>query len=277
LVVIITLICVIILLVFKANVNAQSGAYATGVLALIFSASVAVTLSLKKENKVLKNKKLKKKIYYFSFVSLVFAYTLVDNIVERPDGIVIACVFFLVILFASAISRWRRAFELRVESHKLIGQESEVLWNSIKNKKVNLVPISSTDKKWCKRKEEKIKIHYNCTDPLAFLAISLRDDRSEFVAPLVIKVTKMLDHPNNYFIKVSGAVAIPNTVAYISEQIDPIALYLGLARKNAMEQAIFYVLFGEGEIGLLTYRVLVQHWESTEEDDVRPVIFLMSD
>lgn len=277
LVVIITCISVFILMIFDANINAQAGAYATGVLALILSASIAVTLSLVRENKVLKSKKIKFKTYYFALVSVVFAYTLIDNVKARPDGLIIAGVFFLIILLASAISRWRRAFELRVESHNIVGPGSELLWNQIKNKKVNLVPISSGDKKWFKRKEEKIKKFYKCTDPLAFLAVSLRDDRSEFQTPLVIKVSRMFNNPENYLIEVSGAVAIPNTVAYISEQIDPIAIYLGLARKNAMEQAIFYVLFGEGEIGILTYKVLVQYWESTEEDDVRPVLFLMSE
>lgn len=277
LVIFITLMSIAILIVFNANVNAQAGAYATGVLALILSASIAVALSLRKENSYRPKRKLKLKIIYFTIISLVFAFTLADNVKMRPDGLVIAFFFFLAILFASVISRWHRAFELRVESHNLIGEGSEALWNQIKNKKVNLVPISSGDKKWFKRKEEKIKKHYKCEDPLAFLAVSLRDDRSEFQSPLVIKVSKMSNNTNNYFIEVFGAVAIPNTVAYISEQIDPIAIYLGLARKNAMEQAIFYVLFGEGEIGIITYKVLVQYWESTEEEDVRPVIFLMSE
>ncbi|APJ02667.1 APC family permease [Silvanigrella aquatica] len=277
LVVIITFISILILIAFKANINAQAGAYATGVLALILSAAIAVTLSLKKENNFNPSGRLKLKILYFGFVSLVFAFTLGDNIKARPDGLIIACLFFILILLASAVSRWRRAFELRVESHNIVGGTSEVLWNQIKNKKVNLVPISSGDKKWFKRKEEKIKKYYKIDEPLAFLAVSLRDDRSEFKTPLVIKVSRMFNNTNNFLIEVSGAVAISNTVAYISEQIDPIAIYLGLARKNAMEQAISYVLFGEGEIGILTYKVLVQYWESTEEDDVRPVIFLMSE
>lgn len=277
LVILITLISILILVVFNANVNAQTGAYATGILALILSASIAVTIALRRESKLNNSKKIKFKIFYFVLVSCVFTYTLIDNIKIRPDGLVIAFLFFVAILLASAISRWRRAFELRVESHTFLGKESENMWEEIKNKKVNLVPISFGDKNWFKRKEEKIKEYYKCESPLAFLTISLRDDRSEFETPLVIKISKMDNNQSNYLIEVSGAVALPNTIAYISEQIDPIAIYLGLARQNAMEQAIFYVLFGEGEIGILTYKVLVQYWESTDEDDVRPVIFLMSE
>jgi hypothetical protein len=105
----------------------------------------------------------------------------------------------------------------------------------------------------------------------------MQDDRSEFRGPLTIAAYPTEQGNGNIVIEVTGATALPNTIAYISEQIDPIALFLGLARKNAMEQAFSYLLFGEGEIGIITYKVLVQHWESTEEDDVRPSIFLMSE
>ncbi len=43
-----------------------------------------------------------------------------------------------------------------------------------------------------------------------------------------------------------------------------------------MGQAIRYVLFGEGETGLMVYAILLRYWEWTQ-DDVRPLIFLISD
>jgi hypothetical protein len=38
-----------------------------------------------------------------------------------------------------------------------------------------------------------------------------------------------------------------------------------------------YILFGEGETGLMFYTILLRFWDMTPEDDVRPLIFLMSD
>lgn len=277
LVFLLTFICITILVLFKADVNAQTGAYATGVLVLILSATVAVTLSFWREYKQKHKKSLRNKAFYFLITSVIFTYTLIDNIYERPDGLIIGSIFFLLIILASAISRSRRAYELRVTAHRFVDDESERMFNSLKNKKVDLVPVSFDDKRWFLKKQDKIIKHYKHHGILTFLTIRLRDDRSEFVAPLEIKISKTKENGNNYLIEVSGAVAIPNTIAYLSEQMDPIAIYLGLARKNAMEQALAYVLFGEGEIGILTYKVLVQYWESTVEDDVRPAIFLMSD
>ena len=68
-----------------------------------------------------------------------------------------------------------------------------------------------------------------------------------------------------------------NTIAYMSEVIDPISIFLGLSRLNLMSQALRYLLWGEGETGLMVYTILLRYWEWTPEEDVRPVIFLMSD
>ncbi len=44
-----------------------------------------------------------------------------------------------------------------------------------------------------------------------------------------------------------------------------------------MTQALRFFFFGEGETGVLVYRILVQYWDSTPEDDVRPLLVLVSD
>jgi hypothetical protein len=44
-----------------------------------------------------------------------------------------------------------------------------------------------------------------------------------------------------------------------------------------MAQAIRYLLFGEGETGLVVYTILLRYWDWTLEEDVRPRIFLRFD
>ncbi len=77
---------VVITLAFHANVEAQGGAYATGVLVLMFSATVASAISLWKE-------KSRWTSLYCWAVVVVFAYTTVVNMIERTDGIIIASIF----------------------------------------------------------------------------------------------------------------------------------------------------------------------------------------
>jgi len=109
LVLVFTAIAVIVTLVFQADVDAQAGAYATGVLVLITSASVAVTLSARKAGQ-------RKRMIGFAAIATVFAYTTVVNVIERPDGVRIAALFILGILVVSIVSRVQRSFQLRATS-----------------------------------------------------------------------------------------------------------------------------------------------------------------
>src|SRR4030095_840558 len=53
--------------------------------------------------------------WIFLIISLVFAYTTITNVVERPDGIKIATFFIFGIVLASFISRAMRTTEIRIE------------------------------------------------------------------------------------------------------------------------------------------------------------------
>src|SRR4029450_9736607 len=96
--------------------------------------------------------------------------------------------------------------------------------------------------------------HFNVRGPFLFLHVNLIDNRSEFAAPLEVNLWK---EDGDYVAEVHGAVAIANTVAFVSEAIDPISIFIGLTRRSLTGQAIRYLLLGEGETGLLVYAVLL--------------------
>ncbi len=267
LVLVLLAISILVTLAFHADVEAQGGAYATGVLVLMLSAAFAAALALWRERDRLMSA-------YCWMVSVVFLYTLIDNVIVRPDGLIIASIFITTVIVFSAASRYRRATELRVSDLTLVDETSSRLWQSIVDKKVNLVPIRSTDPADRERKVGEIRKYYTVDGPLAFVHVQLLDNRSEFLANLRVKITVEGDH---YLIQVSQAIAIANTIAYISELTDPISIFLGLSRQNLMTQALRYLLWGEGETGLMVYTILVRYWNWTPPGDVRPVIFLISE
>jgi hypothetical protein len=121
--------------------------------------------------------------------------------------------------------------------------------------------------------EEKIRKHYLLTEPLAFLHVQLQDNRSEFLATLRVFVRR---DGERYVIAVSGATAIANAIAYLSELLDPISIVLGLTSKNLMKQSISYLIWGEGETAFMVYTILVRYWEWTKRKTEKPRIFLMS-
>lgn len=270
-------ISVVVTLLFRADVEAQAGAYATGVLVVMLSAALAVALAYAAERGARDRAWRRKALVataYFGVVTTVFAFTLVDNVVARPDGVYIASAFILAILAIGAGSRYRRSTELRVNRLTLVDDDSAALWAEMSGRRVNLVPLRTSTLEHRAKKAAEIRRHYRAEEPLAFIHVHLADNRSDFLATLRAHVRR---EGRDYVIDVGGAVAIANTIAYVSELLDPVGLFLGLTRRNRMSQALRYFLLGEGETGLLVYSILVRYWEWTPEEDVRPRIFLMSE
>jgi hypothetical protein len=258
---------VVVTWVFDADVEAQSGAYATGVLVLILSAALAATLSLWRERR-------RGLALATAVIFVVFAYTLADNCLERPDGLIIGSIFTVLLMLASGLSRSIRSVELRVPHGYFTDVESWRMGPELRGKKVHLVPIISSTPEARQKKRAEIARHYNVRGPFLFLHVNLLDNRSEFAAPLEMTLRKEGD---DYVGEAYGAIAIANTIAFISEAIDPISIFIGLTRRDLMAQAARYLLFGEGETGLMVYTILLRYWDWTPEEDVRPRIFLMSD
>ena len=104
----------------------------------------------------------------------------------------------------------------------------------------------------------KLQKYYHVDGLLAFVHVTLLDNRSEFLSPLEITVRQ---EDSQYLVEASQAVATANAVAYLSELLHPAAIYIGLSRLNLMRRSFRYFLLGEGEIGLMVYTILVHLWE----------------
>src|SRR5206468_2382449 len=104
--------CFLVTLIFRANVEAQAGAYATGVLAVMTSAVVAVTLSAKRQHRHWA-------VLAFAVITVIFVYTTGNTIIERPEGLRIAALFIIAIVVTSVVSRLSRVTELRATGVEL--------------------------------------------------------------------------------------------------------------------------------------------------------------
>ncbi len=274
-VVVLLVVDLVVTMIFKANVDAQGSAYATGVLVLILSAAVAVSIALWREFSEDLRRRGSALILsgFFWLVSALFVYTVIANVIERPDGVVISSIFILGVLILSAVSRYERARELRVSEVIFADRQSVDLWHSMAGKKVNLVPYRRQGEVHREGKAAEIRSHYQISGPLAFLHVSLIDNRSEFITPLRIRVRQERE---DFVIDVWGAVAVANTIAYLSELLDPVSIFLVLTGRNLMNQALRYILWGEGEIGLMVYTILLHYWEWIRKFEARPTLYLMS-
>jgi predicted tellurium resistance membrane protein TerC len=69
----------------------------------------------------------------FGLITLVFMYTTLVNIIERPDGVKIGAFFIAAIILSSLVSRVWRTTELRVEKITLDSEAQRAALDERKN------------------------------------------------------------------------------------------------------------------------------------------------
>jgi hypothetical protein len=256
LVLVFTAIAFFVTIIFNANVEAQGGAYATGVLVLMSSAAFAVTLSVKKGSNASIGKTL-----MFSLITLLFIYTTIVNVVERPDGLKIASLFIGSIVAVSLVSRVMRSTELRVETIEMDEAARNFIAEDI-NGTVRLIANrkQAGDEKEYFEKEREVRDdnHIPESDSVLFLEIQI-SDASEFVGKIEVQGVKV----SGYRILRAKGAAVPNTIAAILLHIRnqnesgryPHA-YFGWVEGNPIQYLMRFLLFGEGDTAVVTREVI---------------------
>jgi hypothetical protein len=237
-------------IIFQANVDAQGGAYATGVLVLMTSAAIAVTMTAWKKGGVR---------WVFAFITLVFAYTTIVNIFERTDGLKIASFFIGAIVFASFVSRVQRSTELRVERVELDAKAKEFL-KEMSRGELRIVPNKrdrgNEREYFYKEKEVREDNHIPEKDPVIFFEVR-PDDASEFSGVLKVRGTTQGPHK----ILRTKSPAVPNAIAafllHIRDETGKTPhAYFGWSEGNPLKYVLQYIFFGEGDTAPVTREVL---------------------
>lgn len=246
------IIAFIVTIVFKADVDAQGGAYATGVLVLMSSAAFAVTLSARR-------RRATRSIIMFTLITLVFVYTTIANIIERPEGIRIAAFFIATIVITSLISRVWRSTELRVEkiefdetARRFIAEEDQHTIRLIANR----LNTGDAYEYYWKEKEVREDNHIPPNEPILFLEIKI-SDASEFTEKIRVHGVQV----ENYRILRAESAAVPNAIAaillYLRDQTNKLPhVYFGWVEGNPIQYLLRFILFGEGDIPVVTREVL---------------------
>ncbi|HEY5821586.1 MAG TPA: amino acid transporter [Propionibacteriaceae bacterium] len=243
----------IITLIFKADVDAQGGAYATGVLVLITSAAVAVTLAARKAGQ-------RKQMVAFGIVASVFVYTTGANVIERPDGVKIAAVFIATIVLVSLLSRIRRVFELRV-TEVTLDHTAELFLRDCARRTVRLVSNEPGDRD---RREYSDKLRQVMDDndltaeqDVIFVEVTVTDP-SDFASSL--NVCGEVRH-GRYRVLRAESPTVPNAMAALLLHIQQRNnrrphVYFEWTEGNPIINLLRYLLFGVGEVAPITREVL---------------------
>lgn len=256
----------LITVLFKANVDAQAGAFATGLLVLITSATIAVTLSVWRTHPLLR--------FYFLVISAAFTYASISIMCQRPDGLRISLMFIGTILISSFASRAARSTELRIGKVVLDARAKEFVeqacvrhWGEIR-----LLAHRPGDEDYAVSEERARRLHSIQKEEGDFVFLEVTPgDVSDFQDDTL---EVFGSERNGYRVLSCSSPGVPNAIAAILLHLRNTTgkiphAYLGWTEGHPIAYIAKYVFLGEGETAPLTREVL----RCAEHDpDKRPVV-----
>jgi prepilin signal peptidase PulO-like enzyme (type II secretory pathway) len=253
-------ITVVVTIIFKASVDAQAGAYATGVLVLMSSAAVAVAITAwRQENRWVT----------LLSITVVFLYTSITNIFERPEGIKIASVFIVSIIVMSLVSRALRSTELRVLGIVPDALAQSFIDETLRGEAVRIIanrPGAGDVAEYEDKLNEARDLHHiPPEDPVLFLEVQ-PGDASEFSEVLHIRGVRV----DGYRVLRCKSAAIPNAIAalllHVRDRTGRLPhVYFGWTEGNPITYLLRFLAFGEGDTAPVTREVL----RLAEQDPLR--------
>jgi hypothetical protein len=243
-----TVINLLVTWIFNADVEAQGGAYATGVLVLISSACTATVIDLYRQGQG--GNWLRRMPWRFLLIAIVFYFTTAANMYERPDGIKIASWFILAIVLASFGSRLKRSTELRFRAFEFADNNSRFLWDSLKHLEFPVLVPHRPGRRGLDDKEASIRERHRLGPeiPIVFIEAELGDPSEFQQSPLM----EIIQDEGRFIIRVSRCVSIAHAVATIALELSrvgtPPEIHFGWSDESELAALFGFFLFGEGNV-----------------------------
>jgi hypothetical protein len=258
-------IAIAVTIIFHADVDAQGGAYATGVLVLMSSAALAVTIAVRRKGS-------RSRAIAFGVITFVFIYTTIVNIIERPEGIKIASFFIGAMIVTSLVSRVWRSTELRVERIELDATAKRFLAEASKGE-IRIIShrrrTGTPREYFLKEKRQREDNHIPAQDPVIFLEVKIAD-ASEFSDVLKVQGVDV----GGYRVLRTRSSTVPNAIAafllYLRDTTGKKPhCYFNWTEGKPLVYLFRYILFGEGDTAPVTHEVIRQ---AEPNPDLRPAI-----
>ncbi|WP_328907206.1 amino acid transporter [Streptomyces sp. NBC_00234] len=263
-VIVFTLVAFLVTWIFDADVDAQGGAYATGVLVLISSAAIAVTIAARKAGQ-------RGWSIGFAVISAVFLYTTVLNVIERPDGVKIGACFIAGIMLISLLSRLGRAFELRV-THVGLDETAERFVHDISQRTARFIANEPDSRDIAEYRDKIGQIRADndlpTTEDFVFVEVTVTDP-SEFEAELTVRGEVLHDR---YRVLTVESSSVPNALAALLLHSRDLTgtrphMYFEWTEGNPFANFLRFFLLGQGEVAPVTREILR---EAEPDRDRRP-------
>jgi hypothetical protein len=206
-------------------------------------------------------------------VAVVFLYTTVANVIERPDGLRIAALFILGILVISIVSRVQRSLQLRATSVDLDDQALAFITADARHGAIRIIanePDDGSAKEYRdKNADERRFSHIPQRSKVIFLEVH-RADSSDFEEDLFVRGVDK----HGYRVLEVNSGNIPNTIASVLLKIRDETgvvptIYFEWTEGNPFSNMFKFLVTGVGDVAPVTREVLR---ESERDVKRRPAV-----
>jgi hypothetical protein len=197
----------------------------------------------------------------FALIAVIFAYTTLANVIERPEGVQVASFFIAAIITVSFASRINRAFELRCRTVTFDDTATSLIDAAAHTSQIHIVTHDPHERSMLEYQDKEIQqraeSHIPAAEQIIFLEVNVTD-ASEFSTDLEVHGRI---HVGGYRTLWVNAAAIPNTIAATLIAIrDRTGLnpnvYFEWSEGDPILNLLRFLFIGEGEVAPVTREVL---------------------
>jgi hypothetical protein len=246
----------VVTVLFQANVSAQQWAYAASVLALLFGASLAATLDVRKRLRGWVTRLFLE--IPFLAITILFAGMGVLIVFQQAAGVALALAFVLVVLITAVVSRWQRSMEMRFEGFAFEDEATRKRWEEICQLEFQVLVPHDPRGSTLRHKEEVIRKRHRLGSDvfIIFVEVTLGDP-SDFYQMPVMKIERVGDEE---VIRVTRATSVAHVLAAIGlafrEVGHPPELHFAWSNRSPMAANMEFLLYGQGNIPWMVHALL---------------------
>ena len=261
----------LVIIFFRASLEAQRGAYVTSVLVLLSSAALATVLDLRLREGVARRRILWQ--IPLPLVSVPFLVTAGVTMYNNPDGWIISLWFVLAIVVTSLFSRIVRSTELRFQGFEFQDETSRALWEKLKSLSFPILVPHRPGRRSLILKEEDIRrVHRLAPEiPVVFVEAELGDASDFFQCPRLAAKQE----EGRIVLRVTQCVSIAHVIAAVGLELSKTEhlpeIHFGWSDEGSIAANLKFLLFGEGNIPWLV-RELIRRAEPDPKRQPRIIV-----
>ena len=241
---------------YSANMDAQRGAYLTGVLSIFTMASFTALIDVWKRRTGWWTVFRVSPLFLMAF--LAFAGSTVVVVRHTPTGLFMTLWFVGAILLVSMVTRFFRNHELRTTGFEYANEQSREIWEGVIGHDYPIiVPVRPNGHSLVEKEKEMREYHRLPPDlDVVFVKVEL-GDASDFNQSPLLEVVR---EEGRVVAHITGCASIPHAIAAaaldVAKQGMVPEVHFGWSSDNPLTANLNFVLFGHGNVPWMVYELI---------------------